>query len=202
MQIQNASFIHFTLEPLEEYQQICISMPYCHIDKQWLSSNDSDLLTATQKVHVTLSYSSFLYCFKIKYNLNVFSSNLNLLVGLLRHPETIFSENLPTAILNSTTSPTLREKSPCKSLSEKTISSSTSSLLRGVYTIFPCNGSCCLFEADLLSGRSTVPWNLSSLMSSNFTVPSGNFSTRTATSLPYLNIYVWYIKWSIIPCYQ
>ena len=32
MQIQNASFIHFTLEPLEEYQQICISMPYCHID--------------------------------------------------------------------------------------------------------------------------------------------------------------------------
>ena len=94
--------------------------------------------------------------------------------------------NLPTAMLNSTTSPALREKSPCKSRSEKTISSSTSSLSGKVKTIFPCSGSFCRFAADLLKGRSTVPWYLPLLTSSNFTVPSGSFSTRTATSLPCL----------------
>lgn len=96
------------------------------------------------------------------------------------------NHNLPTAMLNSTTSPALREKSPCKSRSEKTISSSTSSLSGEVKTIFPCSGSFCRFAADLLKGRSTVPWYLTLLTSSNFTVPSGSFSTCTATSLPCL----------------
>ena len=94
--------------------------------------------------------------------------------------------NPPTAMLNSTTSPALREKSPCKSRSEKTISSSTSSLSGKVKTIFPCSGSFCRFAADLLRGRSTVPWYLTLLTSSNFTVPSGSLSTCTATSLPCL----------------